>query len=58
MILAFVVQEWLTPLNPFKPIGNYMYLLSYQSLTLYFVFMNFVRFSLFTAVISLNNIDT
>jgi D-alanyl-lipoteichoic acid acyltransferase DltB (MBOAT superfamily) len=43
--------------NSLKTSGNYMYHLLYQSVTLHFVFMGFVWFSLQTAIISLNNVN-
>jgi hypothetical protein len=42
--------------NPLKPSGNYMYHLLWQSVTLHFVFMCFVRFSEWTEIISQNSI--
>jgi hypothetical protein len=43
-------------INPLKPIGNYMYRLIQQSVTLHFVLMYFVSFSVWTAS-SLNSIN-
>jgi hypothetical protein len=43
--------------NHLKPSGNYVIHLFQQSITLNFVFMCFVWFSLLTAIISLNNIN-
>jgi ABC-type transport system involved in cytochrome bd biosynthesis fused ATPase/permease subunit len=41
-------------LDPLKPSGNYIPQLSQLSITLYFVFVRLVWFSLQTAIISLN----
>jgi hypothetical protein len=44
-------------INLLKPNGYYMYHPLYLSVTMYFVFMNLVRFSVLTAIISLNGIN-
>jgi hypothetical protein len=49
---SFIECLW-NIINPLKLTGNYMYQLLWQSLTLYFVFMGFVWFSVQTAIISL-----
>jgi hypothetical protein len=43
--------------NLLKASGNYMSQIYLQSVKLYFVFMEFVLFSLYTAIISLNSIN-
>jgi D-alanyl-lipoteichoic acid acyltransferase DltB (MBOAT superfamily) len=43
--------------NPLRLSGNYMNDLLWQSVMLHFVFMGFVWFSLYTAIISLNSIN-
>jgi hypothetical protein len=45
MYQAFSFRGTIKETNPLKIIGNYMYLLLYQSVTLYFVVIGFVRFS-------------
>jgi hypothetical protein len=44
-------------LNPLKPKGNYMYRLLYQSMTLHFVYVDFVCFSASTGIILLNSVN-
>jgi D-alanyl-lipoteichoic acid acyltransferase DltB (MBOAT superfamily) len=44
-------------INPLRPSGNYMNHLLWQSVVLHFVFTGFVRFSLLTAIISLNSVN-
>jgi hypothetical protein len=52
-----IVKVWRSLLNPLKPNGNFMSHLRQQSVTLHFVFMGFVWFSLWTAIISLNSVN-
>jgi hypothetical protein len=44
-------------LNPLRPSGSYMNHLLWQSVMLHFVFIGFARFSLQTAIISLNSVN-
>jgi hypothetical protein len=48
---------WFWGFNPLKLSGNCMYHVLQYSITLQFVFMCFVRFSLQTAIISLNSVN-
>jgi hypothetical protein len=56
--LSFI-QYYMTTftLTPLRPSGNYMNHLLWQSAMLYFVFIGFALFSLYTAIISLNSIN-
>jgi hypothetical protein len=43
--------------NPLKPSGKYIYHRVLRSVTLHVVFMDLVRFSVYTAIISLNSVN-